>query len=173
MAKHKENPDQTAVPEGAFDRALARWKTPRYLRYQRGWLWFTLMLMSCVGLAVYGYWTGSWTMVAVFAILPFVLLLEHRKKPEMVDVVISEYGIRFGSLCIPYSNIRSFWILHTPPMVDELHLLTTSRTHPEVTIQLMGMDPVSLRQFLVTQTLEWEGKSLSFLEAITRILRLN
>ena len=109
----------------------------------------------------------------VFAIVPFILLLEHQKKPKVNEVQISEYGIRFGKILIPFSNVKRFWIIHNPPFVDELHLLTGSRSNPEIVIQLVGTDPVRLRQFLVTQAYEWEGKHLSFLDVLIRILRLN
>lgn len=173
MAKNKKNPSPVTQDPSAFDRALLAWRAPRYLRYERSWLWFVLLFVICGGLALYGYETDSLTMAIVFVLLPFVLVLEHRKKPDMVEVVISEYGIRFGEMRLPYSNIQNFWILHNPPFVNELHLETDNRSHKEFVIQLMNVDPTSLRQFLVTQILEREGKTLSFTEALIRILRLN
>lgn len=160
------------LPKAAFDQALLAWMAPRYLRYERGWIWFAVLFVLAGAMAVYGYFEGSWPMVAFFAILPFVLILEHLKKPEDTVVVVSPYGIRFGELRIPYSHIRRFWILHNPPFVDELHILTDSRVHPELTIQLMGTDAALLRQYLVTQALEWEGKSLGAMDMLVRILRL-
>ena len=174
MAKQKENlSERLKVEKVAYDQAIFSWQAPSYLRYERGLAWFVSLFLICGALTAYGYFTNSLTMGAVFAIVPFVLVLEHQKKPKMQEVVISEYGIRFGSILIPYSHLKRFWIIHNPPIVDELHLLTENRTHPEVVIQLMGMDPTRVRQFLVTQTYEWEGRHLSFLEALVRILRLN
>lgn len=160
------------LPANAFDEVLAAWWAPHYLRYERGWFWFAAVFMICGGLAVYGYLSGSIAMTAVFAITPFVLMLEHIKKPDAIPVVVSPYGIRFGDIRIPYSSIRRFWILHHPPYLDELHLLTTSRVHPEITIQLMGTDANLLRQFLVTQAIEWEGKKLGTMDLLVRLLRL-
>jgi len=173
MAKQKPNPKSENIPEGAFDRGLIAWHAPHYLRYERGWFWFVAVFAVCGALAAYGYFNDAITMAVVFAILPFVLILEHMKKPAAVLVVISEYGIRFGELRIPYSRMRGFWILHQPPMVDELHLLTDSRLHPELTIQLMGNDAALLRQFLVTQITEFEGKNLGMLDSMVRILKLS
>ncbi len=171
MAKTKAQ-KASSVDESNFDQALAAWMAPHYLRYERGWFWFAAVFTICGGLATYGYLTGSIAMAVLFAIVPLVLMLEHLKKPEAIPVVISPYGIRFGELRIPYSNIRRFWILHHPPYLDELHLLTNSRVHPEITIQLMGTDAALLRGYLITQALEWEGKRLSSMDTLVRILRL-
>lgn len=168
MAKTKQNSNA-----GAFDNALMTWKAPRYLRYERSWVWFVVLFLVCGGLAYYGYATDSITMAVAFAILPLVLILEHRKKPDMVNVVVSEYGIQFGDAKLPFSSIEHFWILHNPPFVNELHLETDSKLHKEYVIQLMNLDPTVLRQFLVTQVLEWEGKRLSLMETLTRLFRLN
>ena len=170
MAKQKDQ--NGSIPEAAFDQALAAWWAPSYLRYERGWLWFTVVSFLSGALALYGYLTDSLAMTVLFILIPPVLILEHHKKPKAVPVIISPYGIRFGELRIPYSSIRRFWILHNPPLTDELHLLTNSRVHPELTIPLMGNDAALLRQFLVTQILEWEGKKLGTLDTLVRILRL-
>lgn len=168
---HKK--DKNPVPATAFDEALFGWIAPEYLRFQRGWLWFTLLILVCGGLVAYAYWTDSITMMVLFAILPLVLILEHGKKPKAVEVIFSHYGVKFGVLRLPYSSLRSFAVLHTPPHADELHLMTNRKAHPEVVIPLMGTNPALLRQYLVTQLPEQEGKQLSFMDALVRILRLN
>lgn len=176
MAKQKQNPlgvSADTVNANAFDTALLKWKAPRFLRYERGWLWFVLLFVFCGSLAFYGYYTDSLTMMGSFLLLPAVLILEHRKKPDEVVVVISEYGIKFGEILLPFSSIRRFWILHHPPYLNELHVEVQSKMHKEYTIQLMNLDPTRLRQYLATQVPEWEGKHLSFLETMTRILKLN
>lgn len=170
MAKQKEKP---VLPPNAFDEVILGWVAPEYLRFERGWLWFVLMFAVSGLLVWYAYSTDSLTMMAVFAILPLILILEHRKKPKMVEVIFSPYGMKFGAFKIPYSHIRSFWILHNLPHMNELHIHTNRKVHHDVVIPLLGMDPSLLRQFLVTQIPEWEGKQLSLLDIFIRILRLN
>lgn len=170
MAKKGKTP---AVPQGAFDQALFRWYAPEFLRFHRGWLWFLIAAIVDGSLIAYGVLTGSWTMVLVFIVVPVVYLMEHMQKPKEVEVVISPFGIKFGAIKVPYSHIRRFWILHEPPHLDELHILTDNKWHPEVTIPLMGVDPTVLRQYLMTQVPEWEGKQVTLLDAIVRLLRLN
>ncbi len=168
-------PTEKAAPkaEAAFEQALFHWQAPEYLRFQKGPLWYTVAGLIDAALIAYALTTGSLTMALVFLVLPLVYLSEHARKPKVVDVVISPYGINFGILRIPFSSVKRFYILHNPPYVDELHLLTMNRWHPEVAIPLNGTPPALLRQYLVTQIPEWEGKELSFLDILVRILRLS
>ena len=169
MAKPEENP---RVENSAFEQALFAWKAPEFLRFYRGPVWHVLAFLIHAALVVYAYFNHSWSMALVFVILYGILLLHHRRAPREIQVTISAYGIQFGNKRMAYSEIRRFWILHEPPFVDELHLLTGDAWHPELTIPLMGVDPTVLRQYLVTQIPEWEGKKQSFLDILVRILRL-
>ena len=170
MAKQKE---KEILPANAFDEIDLGWIAPEYLRYERGWPWFALLFLINGLLVAYGFFTDSYTMMAVFAILPFVLLLEHRKPPRLVEVIFSPYGLKFGNVKIPYSHIRAFWILHTPPNIDEIHIRTTRKTHSEIVIPMMGINPAFVRQYLVTQIAEWEGRELPLFDTLVRLLRLN
>lgn len=170
MAKQKE---KSTLPANAFDEVILGWIAPEYLRFERGWLWFVALAVFDALLIWYAYATEAWTMLIVFLLLPVVLLLEHRRPPKLVEVIFSPYGLKFGPLKTPYSSVRAFWILHNPPYVDELHLLLNRKIHPEVVIPLMGLNPAFLRQYLVTQVMEWEGKELSLMDTLVRILRLS
>lgn len=170
MAKTKAS---SGLPTSAFDEVLMGWVAPEYLRFHRGRLWYVLMFGFDGVLLAYAYFSQSWTMLVLFALIPVILLAEHRNKPEMVEVVFSPYGIKFGRMRLAYSDLKAFWIMHKPPYMDELHLVTNQGLHPEMVIPLMGADPSLLRQFLLTQAPEWEGKDLSFLDILVRVLRLN
>lgn len=177
MAKRKthsrSSKGEKNLPQGAFSKPVFSWFSPQYLRFNRGVVWY--MLAGLINFALLGYaiWAEIWTMALVFVLLPIAFLVEQRNKPKVVEVIISEYGVKFGVFRVAYSDIKSFWILHDPPYVDELHILTNQKMHPEITIPLVGTDPALVRQYLVTQVPEWEGKKQSFLENLTRFLRLH
>ncbi|MFA6023788.1 MAG: hypothetical protein WC777_01035 [Candidatus Gracilibacteria bacterium] len=174
MATEKDkNPSDEPIAPEAFDEVVLGWMAPEFVRYARGWLWFTLLILISASLVAYGYWTHSISMMVVFVVLPLVLILEHRKKPKAVEVILSPYGVKFGVLRMPYSALKGFAVLHNPPHTDELHLMTKKKSRPEVVIPLMGVNPSLVRQFLATQVQEQESKELSLLDAIVRILRLN
>lgn len=169
--KHKSVIEKNEIGS-AFDQAIMRWKSPDFLRYERGLIWYLFFGSANIGLILYAYFTGSWTMGIVFLLVPLIYLLEHYRKPKIVDVVVSAYGIKFGDMRIPFSSIEKFWILHDPPHLNELKLKTNKKVHPEVTIPLLNMDPSIIRHYLVTQIPEWEGKKEDFLDLIIRVLKL-
>lgn len=169
MAKTKE---KNLFPESAFDQADFSWMAPEYLRFERTRLWYIVLCTSDALLLAYAYFSESWTMLLLFVVLPLVLIAEHRHKPENVEVGISPYGIKFGRLRIPYSDMQAFWILHLPP-IDELHLHSSKKVHSDIVIPLSSVDPSILRAYLLTQIPELEGKRLSLLDMMIRIFRLN
>lgn len=156
----------------AFDSVLFGWYAPEFIRYERTNWWYLIAGLADLALLVYAIWSGSWSMALVFALLPVIYFLEHRVHPKPVEVIFSAYGIRYGKQRFSYSNIEAFWIFHEPPYMDELHIRTGDKWHPEVVIPLMGADPTELRQFLVTQIPEWEGKKPSFIDNLVRFLKL-
>jgi hypothetical protein len=158
---------------GAFAKPVLSWYAPEFLRYKRGWLWYAVAFLLNAALVGYALWSGSITMAIVFIVLPLVFMIDQRKKPQVVDVIISQYGVKFGLLKFPFSDMKSFWILHDPPYVDELHIQVKNRMHPEVTIPLAGVDPAVIRQYLVTQIPEKEGEKQSLMDIITRMLKLH
>lgn len=159
--------------QDAFEKAIISWYAPEFLRFHRSFIWYIIAGLLDAALIAYAIWSQSYTMVAVFVVLPLVYVLDQRHKPKTVEVKISQFGVRFGEISAPYSDIKSFWIIHEPPYVDELHLLVKNRLHPEVVIPLVGTDPTFLRQYLVTQVREWEGKKQSAMDVMTKFLKLN
>ncbi|MEK7146499.1 MAG: hypothetical protein AAB802_04975 [Patescibacteria group bacterium] len=159
-------------PATAFDQAIMSWTTYEFLRYPRGWIWFTVFGLIFAALITYAITTHSITMAVVFSVVPLVIILEHKRKPKVVQVVVSSYGIKFGEIKLAFSDIKKFWILHEMPYLNELHLLTNRKHHPEFTIPLLDLDPSPIRAYLVTQVPEQEGKEESFLDTLIRLLKL-
>lgn len=180
MAKQKRKRAKRAKKQlekpkirSGFDDALFAWYAPEYIRYERSWKWYLLAGIVDALLIGYAVWTEAWSMALVLIVLAFVVVLELRRKPKLTTVVLSHWGIQFGDLEIPFADVKRFWIHHQPPHVDELRLQVQSRVHPEVIIPLNGANPSLIRHYLVTQIPEWEGKEMSLIDVIARILRLH
>jgi len=175
MAKTKKRRlrAEKAAPENAFSDVLFAWYAPEYIRFERGFYWYLFAGAFVLMMIAYAFWTGAWSMALVFIVLSGVYLLEHRRHPNLITVKISHWGVKFGDLELPFTEIKRFWIHHHPPHVDELRIETTSRIHPEVIIPLMGANPTLIRQYFATQVPEWEGKHLPLIDVLTRMLRLH
>jgi hypothetical protein len=175
MAKTKRRAKRAVQTDEncAFQEGLFGWYAPEWIRFERTWKWYLIAGIFDAALIAYAIWEGSWSMALVFGIVPLVYMLEHRRVPEITSVVVSHWGIKYGDIKIPFTEVKRFWIHHHPPHVDELRLQTTSLLHSEVTIPLMGASPSLIRQYMLTQVPEWEGKHMSLLDVVTRILRLH
>ncbi len=171
MAKETQDLRENRLEE-AYDQAVIRWMAPEFIRYKRGWVWYTMTTLVIGALIYYAYATGSVTMILVCASIYIVLLLQHTRHPKLVEAVISTYGIKFGKKKLPFSQMKEFWILHEPPYLDELHLKTGERMHPELVISLRGTDASMVRDLLSKQLPELEGKHEDFLDILIRLFRL-
>jgi hypothetical protein len=170
----KQAKQENATPQAtAFEDVLFGWYAPEFIRFERSWKWYAIASLLDALLIAYAVWTEAWTMAVVFLLLGFVVAIDLQRKPKMMAVMVSHWGIQFGDLKIPFTEIKRFWIYHQPPHVDELRLQTQSKIHPEVVIPLNGANPSLIRQYLVTQIPEWEGKHMSLLDVIIRLLRLH
>lgn len=156
----------------AFDRPVFQWEAPQFIRFTRGWKWHLSAAVLFGAMGLYALTSQAWIMLVTLLTVYVILVTSHAKKPELFDLKISEYGIAFGPKIIPYSSTKKFWIIHDLPYVNELHILTTDRLHPEVTIPLLNYDPSLLRQYLLRHIPEWEGKREDFLDIIVRLFKL-
>ena len=79
-------------------------------------------------------------------------------------------GVRIGNLFFPYSQIKAFWIIYDHG-IRTLNLRALNHWFGDVVIQLDEIDPVEIRNFLVGQIPEWEGKREPVSETLLRILK--
>lgn len=152
--------------------AVYAWIAPEYVKHEKGAYWYVLSGAIAFLLVLWGLFYDAWTLSLVITVFCGVYYLHHFEHPRDVDVVISEMSIKVGRKIIPFRNIRAFWIYYLPGHIETLNLLTTDALFPEISIQLNGQDPVPLRNYLLKQIPEWEGKEESLMEAILRLLKI-
>lgn len=160
------------LPASAYDRPVFKWIAPEYLQLQRGPLWYAFALVIVVGLLLFALIQQSLTMVMLIIAIVIAYWVTHDHKPKVQDVIISTLGIKVAGKFHPYSNIRTFWIVYDPPYVRTLNFRTAEKIPRDVRIQLLDKDPAIIRNYLLTQIPEWEGKTESLSELWIRILKL-
>lgn len=168
--KEAENPENT--PKNATDRGVISWIAPEFVYHKRGRMWYLVSSTITLLLVIYGILTDSPTMAIAFLMLYGVYFLVHNKKPKQINIIISELGIKADKKFYPFSIIKGFYILYNPPYLSELRIETTAKIMSQITLQLADIDPVPVRSYLVKQIPEIEGKEESFLDTLTRVLKL-
>ena len=165
-------PAETSPEALSQDRILISWHAPEFIDHPRGPWWFAIAGLLTLGAVLYSLYTSSVTTALVFLLLAGVYFLTHNQAPRIIDIKVTELGIRVHETFYPYNTIRSFWLVYRPPFVQTLNLQTTKKTFPRLVIQLNGQDPIPLHDVLSKKIPEVEGAEEGFVEATTRIFRL-
>lgn len=159
-------------PKKTQPKALFAWKAPEYIQQERGPKWFLVAGIVVIITVLYALLTRNWTMAIAVLVLAAVYEFTRRKHPpKKIDVKITELGIHVGHMFFPYSNIDRFWLFYENG-VKTLHLRVHKRLFSDVVIQLEDQDPVAIREYLVGQIPEWEGKHERLSDVILRLLKL-
>lgn len=164
----------TPAPEKLLEKeeVILSWEAPEAIKHSKGILWFIGAGILAMALVLYAFWTNSWTMAVAFIVLAGVYTLSHHREPGKMEVKVSSLGIQAGKRKIPYNQIKAFWIVYNPPEVKVLKLMTTDKFLGEITLQLDGQAPGPLREYLLKQVPEFEGKSESLIDVIIRRAKL-
>lgn len=156
----------------AFDDAVLSWVAPETIRHQRGPVWKVVMGLIVLGLVVWGLFTDAWTFslaIAVFSVVYYLAELEH---PKVVEVKISDIGIKVGGRKYSYSHIKSFWIIYEPPYVRTLNIRVSGKSVSDITIQLDGQNPAAVREFLMGKIPELEGQTEKLSDIFLRLFKI-
>lgn len=156
-----------------YQKALFSWRAPEYIRHKRGPAWYIGAVITVILLVFVAFLSHNWTMIlAVLAFAGVYYLLHIHQHPRDIEIIISDMGIKVGTMVFPYTHIQSFWIIYQPPFVKTLNIQVDKKLYSHIVIQLGDQDPVSVRQFLCTQIQEIEGKNEPFGDILLRLLKL-
>jgi len=154
------------------DRVVIAWQAPEYIQHHRGKRWYIAALIIVILIAAVSIITDNLTLaLAILAFAGVYYYLQTHHPPKNIEIRLTEMGIYVGDRFFPYSNIKSFWIIYHDG-VKTLNLRITRHYHSDIIIQFDGQDPVAVRQYLVGQIPEWEGKEESLSDIFIRLLKL-
>lgn len=148
------------------------WTAPLRRKMQKGKTWMTGASAIALFLLFYAAATRNWIFVVAIITAVVVYALDHYEREKKIDIEISEFGLRIGDNSIPFSDIKSFWIIYNPPFVKKLCIRLTSHVMPDIGIDLDSQDPVEIRKFMKRHSAEVEGKKESLMDLSTRLLKL-
>jgi len=154
------------------NKTILKWETPEFIKYERGKTWHIAAGVIVLSLIAYGIISGSATMAIVFILLAGVFFMTQSHEPKIVDVKITELGIRYGKVFYPYNNISAFWVIYHPPYVRVLNIQTAGKNKKRIKIELSEQNPVEIRRVLSKEIPEIEGGEETITDILIRLLRL-
>lgn len=151
---------------------LLSWQTYLYPRYQKSKAWYVFTLLLVVALAAYGILTNSWTFSVVVIIAAAVYYASDSQENPLIEVIVSDMGVKVGNRVYPYTEIGTFWIDHNPPYVNDVHLVMKNQYKQDITIQIHNVNPSQIRLVLSKYLPEWKEREKNLGESITNALGL-
>lgn len=164
--------NKNQVRHADFEQALISWRAPEHSYHEKSKRWFLIAGIFIILLIIYGILTDGWTFSVAVIVLAATYYLFYRNQPAIVDVKISNIGIKIGPHLFPYSLLRGFWIVYDPPHVKKLYIRTVSAFHPDISVPLDDVDPAEVRRILGKHLEEFKGRHEPFSDSLTRLLRL-
>ena len=155
-----------------FEKAVLSWETPLRHKPQKGAVWLVLSALALSGILYYAIVSQNWFFAIAMMIAVVAYGMDHFEDTPMIEVKMSEFGVKVGKKNIAYAHIRAFWIIYHTPFVERLYIRTYQKTMPDIIIELNGMDPTLIRKHLTRHVVEWEGKEEGFMDLFVRLLKL-
>jgi len=145
--------------------------SPEFLEYPRGPLWYFVATIVGIGIITLGLVTNSITLTLAFVLFVAAYWLLHEHEPRLLEISITQNGIRIEDDFVPFGDIEEFWIIHNPPFVADLKLKVRRKWQSTLTIHIFGQEPEELRKLLAPHLKEVE-KEEELADLIVRALRL-
>lgn len=164
-----------AVQELVKPRIYMQWIAPAYRQTEKSKGWYILMGLIVLVFVIYGMLAGDsygWIVSITFLILAGAYYLTELKPVPAIKVVVSQLGIKVGTRYFPYNQVKSFWILNEDNARHLNLILTKGAPRTTSIIVPEEVSIAQLREYLLLQIREEEGKEESFSEQLIRNLGL-
>jgi len=115
--------------------------------------------------------TKSITLTLAFVLFVAVYWLLHEREPRLLEISITQNGVRIENDFVSFNEIEEFWLTYNPPFVANLKLKVRRKWQSVLTIHIFGQNPEALRKFLSPHVKEVEREE-ELTDLIVRALRL-
>ncbi len=159
--------------EAAFGAVLVEWVMPEYRRYQRGKWWYAGMGAAALGLLIYCVASANFLFALIVLMVALVVYMTSVGEPRQVRLSLTEAGLTIGDAFFPYKDMSRFWVAYEPPEVRSLYIDFKSAIRPRMTIDLGDINPLVVRDALITfvpEDANEDGEPIS--DIISRILKI-
>lgn len=168
--KQKFSPTSPNPPD--YGKELLSWRAPEYEKQEKSRGWFITASIIGAALVVGSIIMRNYLMIIVIALFAIVIYILHKKEPLMLNITITNKGVKIGEKFYLYKDLENFWIIYDPP-VKTLNFKTSRNFFPEISIQIENQDPVEIRETLLSYLEEDEEKNEeSTADKLTRILKI-
>lgn len=153
---------------------IHQWTIQEYDQHQRGVRWYVLMITAGMLFVIYGLMSNNFLFSLIIILAGIIMFIQSHQTPQQVLFQITELGIVVGHKFYNYSELKNFYIVYQPPEIKNLFFMTESNVHPILSVPLLDINPVQVRETLLefmNEDLDTEKEPLSV--TIARRWRIN
>ncbi|TAL48791.1 hypothetical protein EPN83_03290 [Patescibacteria group bacterium] len=123
------------------------WQAHEYEERVRGADWFWAVGILTVAISVTAVILGNILFALVILLSGFSLSLYAARKPRLVDIVLSDKGVRIDNYFYPYHALESFWVDEHSSSPKAL-IKSQKLFMPYIIVPLVEVNPEWVRHYL-------------------------
>lgn len=113
---------------------------------------------------VYAIASANFLFATIVLMMGLLIILDHSKKPERINIIVTDAGIVYDDHWFPYEEMKDFSIVYQPGVAKILYIDFLRMWKPLLHIPVEDMDPNILRETLlnfVFENLDREEETLT------------
>ena len=153
-------------------RDMLSWEYPERPNYQRGPIWYAMMLFAGLGLLIYAVYSGNFLFALIVIMFALVIYVTSIGNPAPVKFAITEDGLEIGAEFIRFRDVERFWFFYDPP-VKILYIEIKGGFSGRRRVDLVDQDPNAIRDILgqfIVEDFEENEEPIS--DTFSRLLKL-
>jgi hypothetical protein len=152
---------------------LMGWNYPEFDNTARSNAWYLWYGIIASFFIVLGVLTDNFLFSIIIILATLIVFLRNWRRPGQIHFAVLPQGIQVGRTLYPMKDIKEFWIVYQPQVVEMLYFEFNSAWRPLLAIPLQGNNPLQIRELLLEylpENLEKDEEPTA--DAIARILHL-
>jgi len=123
------------------------WSAPEFAHYEKNRGWFLgLFLITAILLAI-AVLMKNFLFAFLIIVSVFLIYTQAKKRPRLIEFIISEKGVTIDEKLYPYNELHSFWIFEEPE-AQILSLISKKIIHPRLPIPLGDKTSEEIKEVL-------------------------
>ncbi len=156
------------MPEASHEEV--RWTASEFIAHDRSPLWYLAVLAGGAALSVLIYFlTKDLLSPVILAMATIIFLVAASRKPRVLEYVVDGNGLEIAGKFYPYSDFRSFGIVHDGAF-SNITLMPLKRFMPPISIYYAPEDSEKIVDTLAA-FLPMEEYKLDLIDSLIRKLR--
>lgn len=145
------------------------WSAPQIVNTPKSNLWYWIVALIALGLAVAFYFMKNYFGIAVVVIAPIVFYIIGREQHPKSKYTLTEESITVNEKIYLYKDLKSYWLTEGP-LFSTLYIETTKKLLPPLSIYLIGVDPLKVKNAISQHLPENKNKKEPAADRVSKLL---